>query len=163
MRFEDFDFDNCHVLYKRQLFTDYIYFLIKNEEVVYVGQTSKGLCRIYQHLDNKDFDKIYLLWVKDKNELNKLELFYILKYKPFYNKSYKVANTMVSLKKVRNYLRDILRKDSLTVVDVRKILNQYKIKIFKNEKINESIYKDDFSKLQLLIERDYKNGSKKSC
>lgn len=163
MRFEDFDFDNCHVLYKRQLFTDYIYFLIKNEEVVYVGQTSKGLCIIYQHLDNKVFDKVYLLKVEDKNDLNKLELFYIFKYKPLYNKSYKVANTMVSLKKVRNYLRDILKDDSLTVVDVRKILKKYDIKIFKNEKISESIYKDDFLKLQLLTERDCKNGSKKSC
>nr|DAW58867.1 MAG TPA: UvrABC system protein C [Caudoviricetes sp.] len=163
MRFEDFDFDNCHVLYKRQLLTNYIYFLIKNEEVVYVGQTSKGLCRIYQHLDNKVFDKVYLLKVEDKNDLNKLELFYIFKYKPLYNKSYKVANTMVSLKKVRNYLRDILKDDSLTVVDVRKILKKYDIKIFKNEKISESIYKDDFLKLQLLTERDCKNGSKKSC
>lgn len=56
-----------------------------------------------------------------------------------------------------------MKDDSLTVVDVRKILKKYDIKIFKNEKISESIYKDDFLKLQLLTERDCKNGSKKSC
>lgn len=88
MRFEDFDFDNCHVLYKRQLLTNYIYFLIKNEEVVYVGQTSKGISKINQHLDNKDFDIVYVLRVEDKNELNKLKKFYVSKYKPIYNKKY---------------------------------------------------------------------------
>jgi hypothetical protein len=44
-----------------------------------------------------------------------------------------------------------------------RILKKYDIKIFKNEKISESIYKEDFLKLQLLTERDCKNGSKKSC
>lgn len=88
MRFEDFDFDKCRVLYKRQLLDKFIYFLIKNEEVVYVGQTSKGVCILYQHLANKDFDKVYILWVRDKKEMNKLKKFYILKYKPIYNKKY---------------------------------------------------------------------------
>jgi hypothetical protein len=88
MRFEDFDFDKCRVLYTHQLLDNFIYFLIKNEEVVYVGQTSKGVCKIYQHLANKDFDKVYTLWVRDKKELNKLKKFYILKYKPIYNKKY---------------------------------------------------------------------------
>jgi hypothetical protein len=88
MRFEDFDFDKCRVLYTHQLLDNFIYFLIKNEEVVCVGQTSKGVCKIYQHLANKDFDKVYTLWVRDKKELNKLKKFYILKYKPIYNKKY---------------------------------------------------------------------------
>ena len=50
----------------------FIYFLIKNNEVVYVGQTQNGLIRPLQHKYNKVFDSIYIINCS-KDELDILE------------------------------------------------------------------------------------------
>ena len=39
----------------------FIYFLIDNEEVVYVGQTTKGLSRVEVHHKDKLFDRVYAI------------------------------------------------------------------------------------------------------
>lgn len=62
-----------------------IYFLLKNDEVVYVGQTKNGLYRIYSHYNNKDFNQIYVIPCEEC-ELDYLEDLYIKKYMPKYNK-----------------------------------------------------------------------------
>ena len=61
-----------------------IYFLVKNNEVVYVGQTKNGLYRPFSHY-NKDFDKVYVKKCRTV-DLDVIEDYYILKYKPIYNK-----------------------------------------------------------------------------
>lgn len=64
----------------------FIYFLLKNDEVVYVGKTTKGITRAYSHIHtDKDFDKIFMLPC-DEDKLNEFENTYILKYRPIYNK-----------------------------------------------------------------------------
>ncbi len=62
-----------------------IYFLIKDEEIVYVGKTVDLMMRISSHLKTKDFDSFNYM-VCDKCDLNKLETYYVLKYSPVYNK-----------------------------------------------------------------------------
>lgn len=63
-----------------------IYFLLKEMEVVYVGQSSRGMVRCYEHHDI-DFDS--LTFIKcEKEQLNYLEDFYIAKYLPKYNKRF---------------------------------------------------------------------------
>ena len=63
----------------------YIYFLIKDRIIVYVGQTySLATKRPYAHTD-KSYDKIMVYEVKDKTQLNALESYLIYKLNPFYN------------------------------------------------------------------------------
>ena len=66
----------------------FVYFLLKNKKIVYVGQTTNGLNRIKEHLlnCNKDFDDFKILKC-DESELNELENNYIIKYNPKYNKN----------------------------------------------------------------------------
>jgi hypothetical protein len=63
----------------------YIYFLIKDNKVVYIGQTyTLATKRPYAHND-KTYDKIMVYEVNDKSQLNSLESYLIYKYNPFYN------------------------------------------------------------------------------
>ena len=88
-----------------------IYFLIKNEEIVYIGQSVNGISRIQQHTD-KDFDSYFILETK-KEYLNDLESHYIVKFNPIYNKRVSYIPTG--------------------------LINKYKI--FKEFKINASVFK----------------------
>lgn len=64
-----------------------IYFLIKNDQIVYVGQCGNGLARISDHLcdDSKEFD-CYTTIQCDKEEISELEAEYIVKFNPELNK-----------------------------------------------------------------------------
>lgn len=68
-----------------KIFRSGIYFLLKDKKIVYVGQTTRGYCRIFQHINNKDFDS-FSYFDCDKKELSKIESSLILKYRPKYNK-----------------------------------------------------------------------------
>jgi hypothetical protein len=64
----------------------YIYFLMKDGIIVYIGQTySLATKRPYAHTD-KSYDKIMVYELKDKTQLNALESYLIYKLNPFYNK-----------------------------------------------------------------------------
>lgn len=62
-----------------------IYFLVKNHEVVYVGQTWSIYARIAVHMKSKVFDKVAMFDVHP-SEMNNVEAAYILKFNPIYNK-----------------------------------------------------------------------------
>jgi len=64
-----------------------IYFLIHNDDIVYIGQSIDIPNRIRQHRGHYPFDKVHYLEV-NKNELTRIEKEYILKYTPRYNKTY---------------------------------------------------------------------------
>jgi len=64
----------------------FVYLLSKNNEIVYVGQSNGYLLsRISTHLKDKDFDKVYYIAVKPKDDLNALERTIISKYNPKLN------------------------------------------------------------------------------
>lgn len=62
----------------------FVYFLIDKKDVVYVGQTTIGLSRVYTHYKDKTFTEIYVIEC-ESDELDELENKYIIKYKPKYN------------------------------------------------------------------------------
>lgn len=62
----------------------FIYFLLKDQEVVYVGQTITGLSRPFKH-KNKDYDTVKIIY-GDKDKLDMMEDHYITKYDPIYNR-----------------------------------------------------------------------------
>lgn len=90
----------------------FIYFLVKDNEVVYVGQTRYGMNRPYQHRYDKEFDDIYIIKC-DEDELDELEDKYIRKYTPIYNKSLN-NKASYSLSKVRNLIKEIYPNFNLT-------------------------------------------------
>lgn len=83
MKFEESTKNNFK---KEEICGSMIYFLTKNEEVVYVGQSKEGLNRISFHsYTEKDFDNFYFINCPVE-KLNDLENYYIMKYFPKYNK-----------------------------------------------------------------------------
>jgi hypothetical protein len=61
-----------------------VYFLIKDEQVVYVGQSINITQRIAEHTKTKDFDTFTYVQCK-REDLNRIEALYITKLKPKYN------------------------------------------------------------------------------
>lgn len=66
-----------------------IYFLIRGQEIVYVGKSSEDCTsRIQHHInsDKKKFDSFVILPVSEISEIGKFESEYIFKFSPVYNK-----------------------------------------------------------------------------
>lgn len=115
-----------------------IYFLIKNNEVVYVGQTTQNLIRPFSHKD-KDFDTVKIIYqAEDKELLNKNEEFYIKKYSPKYNKTFN-----------SNGYSDSLINHMFEVEKI-KYLTQY---YMTREQINDELLK---YKVQPLTKKEFK-------
>lgn len=102
----------------------FVYFLVKNSEVIYVGQTRNGLIRPFSHRD-KDFDEIKILYC-NSDELDIMEDTYIQKYKPPYNKQNNYA-VRWSLKRVRNCIRQQTGYENYTVPRLKKVLKELNI------------------------------------
>lgn len=107
----------------------FIYFLLKNCEVVYVGKTQHGLTRPLSHRD-KDFDEIKILYC-NLDELDVLEDTYIQKYRPTYNKQNNYAMRW-SLTRVRNCIRQQAGYENYTVPRLRKLLKELGITPIKD-------------------------------
>jgi len=70
-----------------------IYFLINENEIVYVGQTKQGMSRVFQHFNTKEYDSYSVCKCKQE-ELNELEAYYIIKFNPYYNSDVLPQNNM---------------------------------------------------------------------
>ena len=69
-------------VYPKEIF---VYLLLKNNQVIYVGQTTNGINRIKQHFAKKEIEFDEYRTIKcSKKDLNNLEDFYIIKYKKKY-------------------------------------------------------------------------------
>lgn len=126
-----------------------IYFLIKNEEVVYVGQTHNGFYRVYEHTD-KDYDIAYYIDY-DVDDLDKVEGEYIIKYQPKYNKM--LNNSYIKLHGIRQRLNRTIRSvyeeaglryKYITSKKVMQLLQHEKIKIHEYE-LESYVYFEDFA------------------
>lgn len=140
MEFEENDIAITLPEYKKE----FIYFLLKNNVVVYVGQTKKqGIKRPLSHND-KDYDKIKIIYY-ETDKIDYMEDYFIKKYKPKYNKVISYSQNY-SLLRARNTLRKLINNDNITIATVKKYIKKYNIKTFK---IGEKIYIDiiNFKKL----------------
>ena len=100
-----------------------IYFLLDDDEVVYVGQTQHGLRRPFQHFD-KWFDEIKFFHCQQE-ELDYWEDHYIQKYKPVYNKQFNRK-----MHKGLHRVRDLIRKykfPKYTLWDLKAVLKELAI------------------------------------
>jgi hypothetical protein len=64
-----------------------VYFLLRDEQVVYVGQSTSLGVRIASHDKRKDFDRV-VYFECHPADLNRLETAFILKLKPEYNRAF---------------------------------------------------------------------------
>ena len=62
-----------------------VYFLLEGIEIVYVGQSINVSARVNQHTQDKDFNKVLYMPVVKEN-LDKVERFFIERLQPKYNK-----------------------------------------------------------------------------
>lgn len=118
-----------------------IYFLLDKGEVVYVGQSTKGLNRVKQHLyeGKKQFDDFKIEKCKS-DRLNDLENYYILKYRPKYNNL--LNNNMVSTLYIYTKVKE---KFGFVVYSIN-----YVNEVIKNLKSNYEIYNG-----QIKIHKDF--------
>ena len=75
-----------------------IYFLIKNNKIIYVGQSEYAEARIIFHTKNKNFDSYSIIKLEKEDDclLSELESYYILKFLPKYNKYTGVRYVLIS-------------------------------------------------------------------
>ena len=90
MRYED----ELPVYIKREY--NIVYFLLKEMDVVYVGKSTVGLARAFSHND-MDYDCVSYIPCSSKEETDDCESYYIMKYRPKYNKSPGAYNYSLSL------------------------------------------------------------------
>nr|DAH13743.1 MAG TPA: UvrABC system protein C [Caudoviricetes sp.] len=105
-----------------------IYFLLNGDEVVYVGQSITGLCRPYSHSD-KQFDNVSIIRCK-KEELDDLEIFYIRKYMPKYNKRCIDGSKDFSFLKVKEIIRKNTNFEQCTIFDIKRMMKVIGIKAY---------------------------------
>lgn len=129
------------ILFDNQYSNSCIYFLIKDNIVVYVGKTTNGKWRIKQHKNDKNYDKVYIIKCKSK-ELMKLEDDYMMKYKPKYNILHNVDRKNIIT--IYNQLRKEYKIGIIALIDYIK-KNNIKIEKFHNV---ESIKKTDYLKIK---------------
>ena len=111
-------------IYSREVF---IYFLIKDDIIVYVGQTAKGMSRIQAHEGNKDFNA-YTIINCDKDELDELENHYILKFNPIYNKMINTNDKYISRQGIRKLgINGCLLNRLIKVYEIKYANNNYKL------------------------------------
>ena len=150
MKFEEIDnvidipiYDKC-----------FVYFLLQNDDVVYVGQTHKGLTRPLQHTD-KVFNRIKIIYC-DPRFHDLAEDVYIEKYKPIYNTfcNYKYD---YSLHRIRNSIRRILDDKNFNLADLRNILSTLNIST-QREGDSEKVTFYDYVKILNYIRDTYINS-----
>lgn len=130
----------------------FIYFLIKDNEVVYVGKTTQGISRPFSHKD-KDYDSINIIYCEEK-DLDELEDMYISKYKPPYNKLLNF-NMNYTLARVRDEIRKKYDDKKFSKTKLNKIIKALDIHVFI-ENGSEYIKKDDYQRVLIAYENVYK-------
>jgi len=76
----------------------FIYFLLKDDNLVYVGKSNNGILgRISSHIKDKDFDSAYYVASSSEELLDEYEKKYIVKYKPKYNKQLFYADVPIKI------------------------------------------------------------------
>lgn len=83
MKFEEI---SCAKYYPSDLFSSFIYFLVKDNHVIYIGQSINGVMRPFEHGKSMDYDYFFMLKCEPEN-LTIEEKKYILKYRPSNNKA----------------------------------------------------------------------------
>ena len=137
---------NPHELQKSPVFQElfYIYFLFnEKDEIIYVGQTVNLYYRIHCHLKKIKNIKKMAFFQTSKEEANNAEAYFIVKYKPVFNKNIPQNDVYTSLKnfkKVSNlYGRNEMQVDKFIGHKKIEEINSF----FRKKDLNEIFVLDD--------------------
>lgn len=106
-----------------------VYFLVKGDEIVYVGKTEFIGSRITVHSTNKDFDRFHYIEFSSKEEMDDMELEYIVKFDPKYN-------AQLPIKSKYRTIRDLSQNKTLGVEMriLKKVVRENGLEpVFRNE------------------------------
>lgn len=117
-----------------------IYFLLKENIVVYVGQSKNGASRPFLHKD-KNFDRVEIMYVPG-SKLDEYESYYIKKYAPLYNQKL-VGSCDIGINSAKLKIREQFGAKDFTIIYLRKLIKFLKIKPYEFNGFSY-ISKDDF-------------------
>ena len=83
----------------------WIYYLFSKWELVYIWQSENIYTRIFNHLNDKEFDEFSYVEIDKNIWLDDIEMSEIIKYKPKYNKFIYEENSKNKLKCMFNLFR----------------------------------------------------------
>lgn len=122
----------------------FIYFLIKDKNLVYVGKSNNNiLSRINSHIKDKEFDSAYYKAISSEELLDEYEKKYILKYKPKHNKILFYADIpikILDLKTLKVYSwskKDMVENIGCSLAGAEGLVNGHNLKLY-NRYILES-------------------------
>lgn len=140
----------------------FVYFLIKDKQVVYVGKTNEGLRRPLSH-KNKEYDSIHIIEF-DNQFLSVAESYYIAKYKPKYNISMK---DYISINRCKGEIRRLLCDNSIALTQLRRVVFHLGFDIVETKLANECIKTLEYVKVcEFLCKQrniDFPECLKKEC
>lgn len=134
----------------------FVYFLVdEDDDVVYVGKTTKGIIRPLSQKTSKIFDSIKIIPCEEK-DLDIMENILINKYKPKYNGQRNFKSTL-TIKKLRDAIRERYGWEDFDISGVKKLLESSNIKFTKDlysnsYVIDELDLKQIFEVLDKIIE-----------
>ena len=95
-----------NAIYYRRESDNIVYFLLRYDEIVYVGVTGKLQQRLDTHTKDKDFDSYAFIKFKDRKTAEIMECRYILEFRPQYNKSIQPSD-LITLNMLRNTIKSL--------------------------------------------------------
>lgn len=105
--------------YQDEMNRYFVYRLIKNEEIIYVGRTKSFVKRMQSHKLNKEFDRVEILTFDNPIDMQISELYFISKYKPILNNKDKHNKNSLSLYELD--ILDWIEIDLTSVIQAKKI------------------------------------------
>ncbi len=130
-----------------------IYFLIKDNQVVYVGKTTSGIISAYKHKGKKDFDVIKFVPIK-LSFLNKAQDYFIKKYKPILNNSFNY-DVNYTFERTRLEVKEMLGLKYFSTPQFKKMVNKlgfkpdidfYKHKLIFDDKTHDELLQTIYTK-----------------
>lgn len=103
-----------------------VYFLVEDDEIVYVGSTSRIGLRIAEHIYRKKFTDAFFIPMETIQEAKTLETKYILEIRPKYNLKIDDPNNLNLVTTVE--LRREAKKNGLRLRDAKRMVEHFKIK-----------------------------------
>lgn len=104
-----------------------VYFLFKDEKIIYIGKTTNGFTRVYDHTD-KDFDS-FSYFMCPASKVNEYEAEYIMKYKPKHNKVIPPNSYFMSFNKLK-------REYKITYHKISSLAIEHGLEVFEFKGIN---------------------------
>jgi len=116
-----------------------IYFLMSNNEIVYVGQSKNIYARIHSHSTSKKFDSVS--WVLcDATERSAMETAYIMLYEPKLNGRIPQTGMISTPIKLQDFISDYFYKESQEIARraVQSLSDQCALEVRETKQILES-------------------------